>query len=96
MSQEADFTRAVVDVRNELAKVFNEGLETHGPAIVMSALSMFAATAVHQAEHFSSDPQSRNIVLGQWLTHFHAYLAHVNMECDDQQSFMKQPPEGQA
>ena len=94
MSQEADFTHAVVDVRNAMAQVFNEGLQTHGPAVVMSALSLFAATAVHQAEHLIDSPQARNIVLGQFLTHFHAYLAHVDQECDDK--FMRQPPEGQA
>ena len=96
MSQEADFTRAVVDVRNELARIFNEGLETHGPAVVMSALTMFAATAVHQAEHLTDNPQGRNIVLGQWLRHFHAYLMHVDNECDDKQAFMRNPPAGQA
>jgi hypothetical protein len=62
----------------------------------MSAMAMFAAEAVHKSEHLSSDPQSRNIVLGQWLTHFHAYLAHLNLECDDQQAFMRDPPAGTA
>ena len=96
MSQEEDFARVVVDIRNELAQVFNEALETHGPAAVMTGMAMFAASAVHQSEHLSDDPQSRNIVLGQWLTHFHAYLVHINQECDDQQAFIRQPPEGQA
>lgn len=96
MSQESEFTAAIVDVRNELAKVFNEGLETHGPAVVMTGMGMFVAGAVHQAEHLSADPQSRNIVLGQWLTHFHAFLAHLNLECDDQQAFMRDPPVGRA
>jgi hypothetical protein len=95
MSAEADFTRAVVDIRNALAQTFNEGLQTHGPAVVMSALAMFTASAVHQAEHLSADPQSRNIVLGQWLSHFHTYLTYLNQECDDQ-VLMNRKPEGMA
>ncbi len=96
MSQEADFTRAVVDIRNELAQVFNEALKTHGPAAVMTAVSMFAGAAVHQAEHLSDDPRSRQIVIGQFLMHFHAWHAQVCQECDDQQEFVRRPPEGQA
>ncbi len=96
MSQESDFTRAVVDVRNGLAQTFNEGIKTHGPGVVLAAVAMFAASALHQAEHLSDDPRARQIVLGQWLSHFHAYLAHVNQECDEGQAFVNRPPEGQA
>ncbi len=96
MSQESDFTKAVVDVRNGLAQTFNEGLQTHGAAVAMSAVAMFTANVVHQAEHLSADPQSRNIVLGQWLTHFHAYLTYLNEQCDEQQAFKGMKPEGMA
>ncbi len=96
MSEEADFTRAVVDIRNELAQVFNEALTAHGPSATMTAMAMFAGAAVHQAEHLSDDHRSRQIMVGQFLMHFHAWHAQVCQECDDQQEFARRPPEGQA
>ena len=96
MSQEEDFARAVMDVRNGLSRTFNEAVNIHGPAVAMSAVTMFVATAVHQAEHLISAAQARQIVLGQFLSHFHMYLAHINQECDDQEDFVHRPPEGQA
>ncbi len=88
--------QAIINIRNQLAQCFNEALKTYGPAAAMSGTAIFAASAVHQAEHLFDNPQARKIVLGQWTEHFHAALVLCNDECDDQRDFMRQPPEGLA
>lgn len=74
---------AVTDVQDALAQCFNEAVQTHGLAVTMSAVVGFAATALHNSEHESRHQQAREIVLGQWTEHFHAYLRMLNQQCDD-------------
>ena len=100
MSEISDFTAAVVDVRNDLIATLQEAVRTHGIGVALSATAMFTATAVHQGEHHMDMPLARATVLGQFLSHFHAYLRHLNKTCDEQQEdgrdFLRTPPEGQA
>jgi hypothetical protein len=86
----------ILNVRNDLAQTFNEALKTYGPATAMAAVTIFAAAAVHQAEHLSDNPYARQIVLGQWDAQFHAHLCYLEEQCDAQTDFIARPPAGQA
>ena len=62
----------------------------------MTAVSIFAAAVVHQAEHLMDSPQARQVVLGEWSAGFHAYLDYHNRQCDGGTLLQDYPPEGQA
>jgi hypothetical protein len=83
---------AILEIRNALARAFNEALKTHGPALAIAGAACFAAGAVHHAEHLIvNEPNARWIVLGRWTDNFHAQLDHLNRHCDDQQRLADQP-----
>ncbi len=82
MSVSQEHVNAVLDVRNGLVQTFREALQTHGPAVTMSAVSEFAAVAVHEAEHLTSSPQARELMLGMFTGHFYIALAYLNSQCD--------------
>ncbi len=95
-----DDTQSVIDVRNSLAQVFNDAVQTHGPAVAMASVTIFAAAAVHQATHMMDDQKdARWIALGRWADNFHAHLEYLNAQCDKHPK-MPLPPlngfEGQA
>ena len=90
---------AIVEIRNALARAFNEALKTHGPALAMAGAACFAAGAVHHAEHLADEPNARWVVLGRWADNFHAQLDHLNQQCDDQlqqDRLLDRPPAGLA
>ncbi len=78
-----DHVDAVQEVQQDFTASFNEALQTYGVAAAMTALAVFTAGAIHQAEHiYPAAPLLRMAVLGSFLSGVHNYLDALNASCD--------------
>lgn len=73
---------AIQDVREQLRAVLNEALTTHGPALTMTAVVTFAATACHHAAHLMDAPNARELARKSWDDGFYGYLKLLEAACD--------------
>lgn len=70
-------------VLDDLSATFQEAVQTYGVTVALSAVVGFAATVVHEIEHYVAGPVSkRDDILGKWTTQFHRYLNNLNETCD--------------